>query len=184
MSSNIEVDNEVYDALAKRVTGFNQGPNDVLRVLLGLNAAKPSEPTNGADEQSKGLPTLVQFVESQSYRGRKTAVEKYLLLLSWLSKAHAVEFAKIERFRRGKRVYFATDSNLIHESGQSLSVKQIPGTSYYALATLDNRSKRVIIRDILDLFGYPHEICAKVAETIEDSGIRRSHSLLDGYADV
>jgi negative regulator of replication initiation len=171
MKNVIEVDDQVYDTLAKRVTGFNQRPNDVLRSILGLNGSQTGHSSPVPPETPT---TLLQLIESQDYRLRKTAIEKYLLILGWLNKNHAESFAKIEKFRRGKRVYFASDPKLIAESGQGLSIKRIPGAAYYALATLDNRGKRVIIADVLTLFGYPHDVCTKVAETIEDSGIRRS----------
>jgi negative regulator of replication initiation len=179
--NTIEIDNEVYAALVKRVTGFNQRPNDVLRSLLELNG---NQSTSNLPVPAPTLIPLLQFIGTQDYRLRKTAIEKYLIILGWLYKNHADSFfANIEKFVRGKRIYFASDPKLIAESGQGLSIKQIPGAACYALATLDNQSKRTIIAHVLALFGYPHDVCTIVAETIEDSGIRRSNSnrLLDDW---
>jgi hypothetical protein len=54
----IRVDNEVYGELEKRVQGFNDTPNSVLRRLLGLkandDASLPSRVTADEGRQTKG----------------------------------------------------------------------------------------------------------------------------------
>jgi negative regulator of replication initiation len=170
----IEIDDEVYAVLVKRVTDFNQKPNDILRDVLGLNKSSVSaKPESEAVEKSP----LLNFVNSSQYRSRKSGIEKYLLILGWLYKSQPERFKKLaDEYQRGKRVYFAREPKQIAESGQGITIKQIPGTPYHTLATLDNRQKRIIIGDVMAELGYSSEICSQVSGTIEDSNIKRSHS--------
>ncbi len=120
----------------------------------------------------------MNFVTSAEYE-RESAVGKYLGILGWLYRNEEDRFVKtIEEYNRGKRVYFARERERIGKSGRgNLQVREIPNSPYWSLVTLDNKTKRGIIADILGIVGYPHDVCSRVSATIEDSGIKRLRSM-------
>ena len=102
----------------------------------------------------------------RNYKG----IDKYLAILGWLYKHRPSEFAKVEDFRRGSRVHFARSQRAIEESGKgAIHAKRIPNTPVGALSTLDNRTKRVILADMLHAVGFQQDEIKIVLGTIPDS---------------
>ena len=174
----IAIDEEVFGELQRRVQGFNESPNDVLRKVLKLSDGGSD---NKPESPRTPLPPspILEMVGSSEYWTRPTAVDQYLYILFWLYQRHRDDFPRIEKFGSGKRVYFSKDQNRILTTGKSVTAKPIPKSPYWALVTLDNPRKRMIIIDILRLLGYSDSEADAVARTIEDSGRRRGRS---GYS--
>ncbi len=100
-------------------------------------------------------------------------------MLGWLHSANPKKFAEAtQKFHRGSRAYFAKSEKEILESGDGVSAKPIPQSPFWALATLDNKSKRLVMEDMLQALGYSRgDINLTLAE-LPDSGIRRSRAKL------
>jgi negative modulator of initiation of replication len=175
---SIDIDDQVFTELSNRATGFHVTPNDVLRRLLELEAASslPSalrlEPnSNGAAEPT----TLAEFLRSARFRTNHQAVDKFLAVLGWLNRVHPEQFAKAaEAFRRGSRRYFAKSEGDILQSGEGVTAKPIPQSDFWALTTLDNKSKRIVLEDMLRGLGYSKADINLVLAELPDSGIRRT----------
>jgi negative modulator of initiation of replication len=74
----------------------------------------------------------------------------YPSILGWLHLTHPKQFADAAlKFQRGSRVYFADSEKGILESGDGVTAKQIPQSPYWTLTTLDNKSKRLVLEDIV-----------------------------------
>ena len=176
----IEVDDEVLAALAKHATGFNVVPNDVLRRILGLE----SQPQSSSQE----ISTLQTFLKSQEFQRNRQAVDRYLAILSWLWTAHEDELsAVILHYERGNRLYFATSQAEVINSGDGITARHIPLSPFWALVTLDNKTKRLILEEILSTLGYSKQDMELALLEIPDSNIRRSRSglkLLEKYLDM
>ena len=124
------------------------------------------------------MSSIVAFVETREFTVA-SAIDKYLAILAYLHKSRSTDFPKIEDYRKGNRTYFAKSQREVEDSGTGITARQIPGTVYWALATLDNRAKREILRDVLHIFGLsPVEINTVVA-SIPDS--RRRNDPLAPY---
>ena len=176
--NTIEIDNQVFAELERRATGFNSKPNDVLRRILGLSEL-PSEqpaalrpPTTPAAKNS----TITEFIKSERFQRHHQAVNRYLMLLGWLHATHQKQFEDtVLKFNRGSRTYFAKFEKGILEGGENVTAKQIPQSPLWTLATLDNKSKRKVLEDILRAFDYSQTDINFVLTTLQDSGIRRNH---------
>lgn len=176
----IEIDDQVFAEIARRATGFHVTPNDVLRRILSLSAA----PVAAAPPPPSPEPvasTLTEFIKSEQFQRHHQAIDRYLLVLGWLHSAHPKQFAEAAlKFHRGSRAYFAKSEKEILESGDGVTARQIPQSQFWTLATLDNRSKRLVIEDLLRALGYSRSDIGPVLAELPDSGIRRSHARLFG----
>lgn len=171
----IELSDEVYSTLATLVMESNKSASQVIGELL----AEHFKPKTGVKTMpSAGNHALLQLTESEEYK-KNNGIGKYLLLLTNLYKAHPNEFHKLEQFPPGKRVYFSRSPEKIIQSGKSMKATKIPDSPYFMFPGIENKTKRKIISGVLALFNYPAPFCSKIAETIEDSGITRSHTLVD-----
>lgn len=168
----IEIDDEVFAALEKRVRGFNETPNSIIRRLLERpeTHAEPDPPAVIAD----GVNPFTPLVTSTTYL-MANAGSRYLQILSFIHQIHGEGvFAQLTRHNFGGRVYFADNPDAIEKSGSSTNPRQIPGTKFYALTTLSNAAKRKLITDVLRLLKYSPTVIGHVIMTMPDSGIVKS----------
>ena len=179
---SIQIDDQVYAELSRRVTGFNISPNDVLRRILDLpTASSPSFPPAKRNETSQppGVPapqTLTEFLRSERFQRHHQTVDRFLVILGWLHATHPQQFADAALgFQRGKRLYFAKSEKDILESGENVTAKPIPQSPFWVLTTLDNKSKRLVLEDILRALSYARADINIVLAELPDSSIRRSH---------
>jgi negative modulator of initiation of replication len=174
--NTIEIDDQVLTELSRRATGFHVTPNDVLRRILSLAAPAPAAPPPSPQPLAS---TLAEFVKSERFQRHHQAIDRFLVILGWLHSAHPKQFAEAAlKFHRGNRVYFAKSEKEILESGDGVTARQIPQSPFWALATLDNKSKRLVMEDILRALGYSRGDISLALAELPDSGIRRSHSRL------
>lgn len=173
--NSIEIDDQVLAELARRATGFHVTPNDVLRRILEMPGASP-QPAPPPPSPTPPPATLGEFLRSERFQRHHQAVDRYLVILGWLCLTHSKQFPDVAlKFQRGSRSYFAKSEKEILESGGGVTARQIPQSPFWALTTLDNKSKRLVLEEILRALGYSRaDINLAVAE-IPDSGIRRSH---------
>jgi len=151
----IEIDDDVFAALEKRVRGFNDTPNTVIRRLL--QKSEHSEPKADAQpRQTNGAAAnpFTSLVTSPQYL-MANAGSRYFQLLAFIHQIHGEEvFSQLTTHKFGGRVYFADNLDAIEKSGTSTNPKPIPGTKFFALSTLSNAAKRKIITDVLRLLRY------------------------------
>lgn len=184
----VEIDNEVFDALKKRITGFNETPNDVLRCLLDLprKGVGPEKQPNSELATRNGAParelkvrnTLATLVARTAY-GPAPAINKYLAILAVIIKEVPGMREKLLQYRKGKRVYFSEKEEEIHSSAQNVTVHKIPNESIFVLSTMDNRAKREILADICLLAGLNRSEAEEIVSSIQDSAKKRRSSIVD-----
>ncbi len=174
--NSIEIDDQVFAELARRAYGFHVTPNHVLRRILDLPAPSAQPLAATQPPPASVASTVTEFIKSDRFQRHHQAVDRYLVVLGWLHSAHPKQFADaVLIFHRGSRVYFAKSEKEILESGDGVTARQIPQSPFWTLTTLDNRSKRLVLEDMLRALGYSrNDICLVHAE-LPDSGIRRSH---------
>lgn len=178
---SIQIDDQVFAELARRATGFNVTPNDVLRRILDIPTASTPQPNSNSKsvQPPPGVPapqTLTEFIRSERFQRHHQTVDRFLILLGWLHSTHPKQFADAALgFQRGRRLYFAKSERDILENGENVTAKPIPQSPFWALTTLDNKSKRLVLEDILRALSYSRGDINIVIGELPDSGIRRSH---------
>ena len=180
----IAFDDELFAEIDKRTTSdFDH--SDVVQKLLKKALASSQQVSTSEAKRPPPLvlPTrnsVASFVQTSEYKVL-SGINKYLAVLGWLHKNKPDEFGKIESYRRGNRVYFGKSQRQVEESGDGVSAKQIPGSNVWALATLDNRAKRGLLADVLQLLNLePGEINI-VIDSIPDSGRHRRDNIFDTF---
>jgi negative regulator of replication initiation len=170
-SIQIRVDEQVLAELSKRAVGFNVTPNDVLRRILDLEVPSP------LSIPKESLRPIAKFIQSQAFTTLHQAVDRYLALLGWLYAQQQASFSDAAlRFHRGRRMYFAKSEKEILESGDGISAKPIPQSPFWALVTLDNKSKRIVIEEMFRTLGYSKDDIQIALDKLADSGIRRGRN--------
>lgn len=153
----IEVSEEVYDALKKLTTDFNQQPNDVLARLLNLGAINSDNP-------------LLAYLTTTGFRSLHKDSDKYLGILGWVAAQHPADFREyILSLNRGRRHLSMTREDILAQS-QYNQARQIPHTPYWAIMNIDTPTKRRFLTRVLDFCGYPEEVIETTCNAI---GMRR-----------
>jgi negative regulator of replication initiation len=184
---NISFDDELFMEIDKRTTpDFDH--SDVIqkllkKALLLQQSTIPCQPQQAPPRVPSSKDSLTSFVENPEYRVL-SGINKYLTVLGWLNKNKPNEFVRIENYQRGNRVYFGKNQRQVEDSGENIAAKQIPGSNTWALSTLDNRTKRDLLTDVLHLCNYQPSEINVVIDTISDSGRHRSvrEKRLEDYA--
>jgi negative modulator of initiation of replication len=172
----IDIDDQVMIELSRRAIGFHVTPNDVLRRILNLHV--PQVSLLRTPPASPGIPaTLPEFLKSERFRRHHQAVDKFLAILGWLHHTRPKQFAEVAlAFRRGSRRYFAKSEREILHSGDGVTAKPIPQSPFWVLTTLDNKSKRIVLEDLMRALGHSASDISLAILELPDSGIRRSHA--------
>jgi negative regulator of replication initiation len=94
---------------------------------------------------------LSSFLDSGRFPRHANAVRKYLSILQWVIESFPHGRALLLAYRRGKasRRYFAKSESEIYEHASSPNPHRIGGAGLWALTTMDTRSKREVLDDIL-----------------------------------
>lgn len=163
----IEIDEEVYATLARRAVGFGQTPNGVLRNLLNLGEVAKGRPTDFLEKSpvasfNSGLSGLVQ---DQGYTSLNH-VGRFLAILSWLCKESPARVRDLLDLNRGGRPYFSDSKERLKKAVPYAQVRQVPGTEVWAMVTIENKTKRKILAELLDRYGHPREVVDRVLATL------------------
>lgn len=138
----IRVDPALRDYLkGKRRRGETYG--SVLRRLLSL-------------ETGHKVVSILTYLESESFLALTDITDRYLAVLSYLTRHERLVLRRIEfRQRKRTRVYFADTKAEIEQSGRLTWPRRIPDTSsMWALTNMPNKRKFAIIRQILAIRNY------------------------------
>ena len=164
----LHIDDELFAEIDKLATGIFTH-SDVIRKLLSQKSAPNIEsPASNGKLTSPQQGSITEFVQSSGYQGLRKTGDRYLIVLGWINKHRPNEFKRVEDFQRGKRKYFSKNSEAILESGKgNIKAKQIPGSSFWTLVTLDSSSMRSVLTDVLHLTGFKVDEIKSVVETIQ-----------------
>jgi negative modulator of initiation of replication len=155
----IEVSDDVYDALKRLTTDFNQSPNDVLASLLHL-------PVSSASLNNP----LTAYLQSSEFRSKFTDADKYLAILGWVADQHEADFREyILSLNKGRR-YLSMSREEILEQCRHNQARLIPGTQFWAIMNIDTPTKRRFLSRVLEFCGYREELIEFTCNVI---GMRR-----------
>jgi negative regulator of replication initiation len=162
---NIEVSDEVFEALQQLATGFHRTPDDVLAALLNVPHASP-----------EAAEPLAAFVVGPEFRAKFTDADKYLAILSWVAERHAADFAEFIRSQTSGRRFLSLSRDEILETCRHNQARQIDGTQYWAIMNIDTATKRRFLARVLEFIGYRDVVIEFVCGAIGMRGaVRRGH---------
>jgi negative modulator of initiation of replication len=109
---------------------------------------------------------LLLFLASPGFRALTDLTERYLALLAWCAAGHAGDFADfISRQESGHR-YLALSREEIREALERNHARQIDGTQFWAVMTLDPVTKRRFVRRLLEFIGCSEEAVSEAGRAV------------------
>lgn len=165
----IEISEATFAALRERVQDFGETPDSVIQRLLA-GGGNQSPPLPEKPSEASPLKALLETVTFRHLNGR----DRYFRILRFLHDEKPEEFRNLVGLKFGKRVQIAADAETIEKSGKSTFPELIPGTPYWALTNLSNRSKRDVLLSVMRMLNYPEAEIRLGVGAIPDSSSGRS----------
>jgi negative modulator of initiation of replication len=160
---SIEVDDDVYNHIARNTQEIGETASSILRRLLGL-AIEPAAEIQGKRDGMKH--ELLDAMEDPNFLMQSAAVDRFLYFLGVAYKQKRSDFEKVLAIQGRNRTYFATSKSDVEKSGNSTQPKNIPGSPYWVMTNSPTPQKRDMLRDALKLMGYSHDAITAATSTI------------------
>ena len=97
--------------------------------------------------------SLLLLLEGGEFRALTDPTERYLTLLAWSAVNHASDFADFISHQESGHRYLALSRDEIHEVLAHNCARQIDGTQFWAVMTIDQKDKRRFVRRLLEFIG-------------------------------
>lgn len=160
--TKIEIDQDIFDYLLRRVMNFGETASDVLRRELGLNGTGGSN-VDGTTQSHE----LTEVLKSKKIKYASDVVGKFIEILSAVYAQNEDKFDRVLAIQGRGRVYFAKSKNEIEVSGNSTQPRKIPGTPYWVMTNSPTRQKKDMLIEVLEGLGYSTEAIKAAAQVID-----------------
>lgn len=137
----VELRDETCAALERLAAAKGLTLDQLLTVML-----RESHPLFDGDN-------LLLFLASAEFRALIDPFERYLALLAWCATNHASDFAGFISHQESGHRYLMLSPEEVHEVRAHNHARQIDGTQYWAVMTIDPKSKRRFVRRLLEFIG-------------------------------
>lgn len=157
---HVELSDEVHAALQRLAAAKNLPPGEVIAALLG--AGKPLAGDH-----------LLFFLVSAEFTTLPGQTDRYLALLAWVAKNYACDFADFISHQESARRYLMLSREDVNEVRVHNHARQIDGTQFWAVMSIDEATKARFVRRLLEFIGCHDET---VAQAIAALGFERAES--------
>jgi len=137
----LELSDEVYAALERLAAARQLSPAGLVSALVN-----PAQPVLAADH-------LLFFLAREEFTRLADPVERYLALLAWAARNYAADFADFISHQDSGRRYLAWNRDDINEARARNHARQIDGTQYWAVMTIDDASRLRFVSRLLEFIG-------------------------------
>jgi len=144
----VELSDAAYAALEQLAGAKGTTPAAIIAALLGV-----SRPPLAGD-------ALLFYLTSPEFTALTDPADRYLALLGWVARSHAVDFADFIAHQESGRRYLALSRDDIQEIRQRNRARPIPATQYWAVMSIDQASQRRFVRRLLEFIGCHDETVA------------------------
>ena len=150
----IELSDETYETLQQLATAKNLSPAEVIAAML--SGGRP--PLAGDN--------LLFFLTSEEFAGHTDPTERYLALLAWCAQNYAGDFADFISHQESGLRYLALNRDEINELRAHNHARQIDGTQYWAVMTIDDTQKRRFVCRMLEFIGCHDETVSHASRAL------------------
>lgn len=137
----LELSDEAFAALERLAAAKNLTPADIIAAMVG-----EGRPPIGGDN-------LLFFLAGQEFAATTDVSDRYLALLAWVAKNYAYDFADFISHQDSALRYLALGRDEVQEIRARNHARQIPGTHYWAVMTIDDPTKVRFVRRLLEFVG-------------------------------
>jgi hypothetical protein len=151
----VELSDETHAALLRLASAHHLTPAELIASLL--------------DAERAGLAgdSLLSYLTGPEFNRESGPDERYLDLLGWCARNHAADFADFVSHQESGRRYLAWHRAEINEARARNQARQIGGTQYWAVMTLDLAGRRRFLCRLLEFIGCHDETVARAGESID-----------------
>lgn len=150
----IEVSDEAYAALQRLAVAKNLTPAELIASLVD-----PARTALSGDN-------LLFHLASAEFTCLADPVDRYLDLLAWCAKNYATDFADFISHQESGRHYLAWNRDEINEARARNHARQIDGTQFWAVMTIDDATRRRFVCRLLEFIGCHDETVTQACRAL------------------
>lgn len=150
----LELGEDVYAALERLAAAKQLTPAELVAQFVA-----PRRPALAGDR-------LLFFLASDEFMHLGDAIDRYLALLAWCARHYATDFADFISHQESGRHYLAWNRDEINEARARNHARQIAGTQYWAVMTLDDATRCRFVRRMLEFIGCHDETIALACQAL------------------
>ncbi len=150
----IELSDEAYAALQRLAAAKNLSPAELVAALVD-----PLRPALAGDN-------LLFHLASAEFAALTDPTDRYLGLLAWCAKNYATDFADFISHQESARAYLAWNRDEINEARARNHARQIDGTQFWAVMTIDDATRRRFVCRLLEFIGCHDETVAQACRAL------------------
>ncbi|HEX2860744.1 MAG TPA: hypothetical protein VHN79_03850 [Lacunisphaera sp.] len=144
----VELSDEAYAALQRMAQAKNVSPAELIAALVD-----PHRPALAGD-------LLLFHLTSPEFGRLPDPTSRYLALLAWCARNYATDFADFISHQESGRHYLMLNRTEINETRARNQARQIDGTPFWAVMTIDDATKRRFVCRLLEFIGCHDETVA------------------------
>lgn len=157
---HVELSDEAFAALQRLAAAKNASPTEILSTLLGT------------DRPALAGDNLLFYLVSAEFIALTDPIERYLALLAWAANNYSCDFADFISHQESGRRFLALNRDEIHEVRERNHARQIAGTQFWAVMTIDDATRRRFVCRLLEFIGCHDET---VTQAIRALGLTDAH---------
>lgn len=163
MKKLVELNDETYTALQRLAVAKNLSPAEVIAAMVN-----DGRPPLGGDH-------LLFYLTSPEFPAAADPIERYLALLAWCATNYATDFADFISHQESSLRYLMLNREEINEVRAHNHARQIDGTQFWAVMTIDDATRRRFVCRLLEFIGCHDETVVQACRSpgfAEPSGFR------------
>lgn len=150
----IELSDEAFAALQRLADAKNLTPAEAIAAMLS------------ADRPPLGGDLLLFYLTSEEFTQVTDPTERYLVLLAWCARNYAGDFADFISHQESGLRYLTLHRDEINEVRARNHARQIDGTQFWAVMTIDDATRRRFICRLLEFIGCHDETVVQACRSL------------------
>jgi negative regulator of replication initiation len=150
----VELSDEAYAALQRLAVAKNLSPAEIVAALVD-----PQRPPLAGDH-------LLFYLASEEFTRLADPIDRYLDLLAWCAKNYATDFADFISHQESGRRYLAWNRDEINEARARNQARQIDGTQFWAVMSIDDATRRRFVCRLLEFIGCHDETVTQACRVL------------------
>ena len=134
-----------------------------------MKTVELSNETRGAQQGLTGAenPSPEELLAEGGFRALTDAAERYLALLAWCAANYASDFADFISHQESGHRYLMLSRDEIQEVRAHNHARQIDGTPFWAVMTIDSGARRRFVRRLLEFIGCRDESVSEACRALD-----------------
>ena len=154
----LELSDDLYAALERLAAAKHLSPADLI-------AAFVQPPPSGQTGDH-----LLFFLARDEFTRLADPIDRYLALLAWAARNYAADFGDFISHQDSGRHYLAWNREEINEARARNHARQIDGTQYWAVMTIDDAARLRFVTRLLEFVGCHDETVRLACQSLSLGG--------------